>query len=380
VKENPATYRRKGRLRTQVLPVLVWVATLACIVILFRHRARRFEVVGLARAELYQVAATCTGRLNEVAVELFENVQAGQTLAVVETVLDNEHVEAELEVARAEIDHLQAQLTAMRGQLQAEAANLETDRIAAMRRYAVDVEAARLRILELKAQLETDRMTLRDLALDVETAAELVGKDAVAPYELQKAQAQYDTLARQIEQNENVLQQATGDFVLARQRRDEFAGRQFEHPPLDNALEVIRQATNVQHKTVEALLARNIPVELKCPYDGVVSQIWRRSGEALQTGEAVVTVAQAVPTEVVAYAKENQISQVRQNMRVELVKSNRPEMIAASQVVYVGPVMELMPERLWRNPNLPQYGLPVLIRIPPGMELLPGELVGVRGL
>jgi hypothetical protein len=39
-----------------------------------------------------------------------------------------------------------------------------------------------------------------------------------------------------------------------------------------------------------------------------------------------------------------------------------------------------MPERLWRNPNLPQYGLPVLIKIPPGMELVPGELVGVRGL
>lgn len=363
-----------------MLPVLVWLATLGCIVVLFRHRAQRFEVVGLARAEIYQVAATCTGRLNEVAVELFENVKAGQTLAVVETVLDNEHVEAELEVARAQINHLQAQLTAMRGQLKAEAANLETDRIAAMRRYAVDVEAARLRILELKTQLETDRMTLRDLALDVETAAELVDKEAVAPYELQKAQAQYDTLARQIEQNENVLRQATEDFLLARQRRDEFAGRQLEHPPLDSVLEVIRQATNVQHKTVEALLARNIPVELKCPYDGVVSQIWRRSGEALQTGEAVVTVAQAVPTEVVAYAKENQISQVRENMRVELVKSNRPQQVAASQVVYVGPVMELMPERLWQNPNLPQYGLPVLIKIPPGMELLPGELVGVRGL
>ena len=67
-------------------------------------------------------------------------------------------------------------------------------------------------------------------------------------------------------------------------------------------------------------------------------------------------------------------------MRVELVKSNRPEQVAVSQVVHVGPVIELMPERLWQNPNLPRYGLPVLIRIPPGMELVPGELVGVRGL
>jgi outer membrane protein TolC len=103
-------------------------------------------------------------------------------------------------------------------------------------------------------------------------------------------------------------------------------------------------------------------VELKCPYAGVVSQIWRRSGEALQAGEALITVAQAAPTEVVAYVKEKQIGQVSENLRVELVKSNRPEQVAVSQVVYVGPVMELMPERLWQNPNLPQYGLPVLIR------------------
>jgi multidrug resistance efflux pump len=363
-----------------LLPVFVWLAVVGCVVVLFRHRAGRFEVVGLAQAELYQVAATCTGRLREVPVQLFEKVEAGQTLAVVETVLDNEHVGAELEVARAEIHHLQAQLTAMRGQLQAEAENLETDRIAATRRYAVDVETARLRILEFKTQLETDRMMLRDLAIDVETARELVDKDAIAPYELQKAQAQYDALARQVQENENLLRQATEDFLLAEQRRSDFVKRQPEHPPLDSALEVIRQATNVQQKRVEALLARHIPVELKCPYDGVVSQIWRRSGEALQAGEAVVTVAQAVPTEVVAYAGQNQIGQVRENLPVKLVKSNRPEQVAASQVVHVGPVIELMPERLWQNRNLPQYGLPVLIKIPPGMKLVPGEMVGVRGL
>jgi len=40
----------------------------------------------------------------------------------------------------------------------------------------------------------------------------------------------------------------------------------------------------------------------------------------------------------------------------------------------------LMPERLWVNPNIPEWGRPILIKIPPGLELVPGELVGVRGL
>jgi hypothetical protein len=38
-----------------------------------------------------------------------------------------------------------------------------------------------------------------------------------------------------------------------------------------------------------------------------------------------------------------------------------------------------MPQRLWRNPNIPQWGRPVLIDIPPGLSLVPGEVVGIRG-
>jgi hypothetical protein len=39
-----------------------------------------------------------------------------------------------------------------------------------------------------------------------------------------------------------------------------------------------------------------------------------------------------------------------------------------------------MPEQLWRNPAIPQWGRPIVIRIPKGLELVAGELVGVRTL
>ncbi|MHC4483362.1 MAG: hypothetical protein ACYSW4_07410, partial [Planctomycetota bacterium] len=57
-----------------------------------------------------------------------------------------------------------------------------------------------------------------------------------------------------------------------------------------------------------------------------------------------------------------------------------PAQVAASQVVYLGANIELMPQQLWQNPNIPEWGRPVLIKIPPGPELVPGEVVGIRGL
>jgi hypothetical protein len=67
-------------------------------------------------------------------------------------------------------------------------------------------------------------------------------------------------------------------------------------------------------------------------------------------------------------------------MEVELVKTSLPPQVAASKIVDIGPTVELIPQRLWRNPNVPQWGLPVLVEIPPGLKLVPGEVVGIRGL
>jgi len=67
-------------------------------------------------------------------------------------------------------------------------------------------------------------------------------------------------------------------------------------------------------------------------------------------------------------------------MPVELIKDREPAQIATSQVTHIGPIMELMPERLWLNPNIPQWGRPVVIGVPDGLDLISGEIVGIRGL
>ena len=375
---------RPGRLRVHIVPFLVWVAAVVCVAGLFYRRAQRFEVLGLAQGPVHQIAATCTGRLKSVPVQLFQQVNVNDEVAEIDTVLDNEHLHEELLTAQAEIDRLQAEVAATEDRMRTEAANLQGDRVVDERRFSVDVENASLQVLGLETQLETDRLMLDDLELNrkmlLVQAQGRLPADKTAFYDLQKAKAERNRLLKAIDEKGRLLRQAQSDFAEAQQRRDEFAKRQPQHPSVDSALEVISKAIAVQQQRIEELKARRVALVLRSPVHGVVSQILARPGEAVLAGDPILTIAEVEPSEIVAYAGEDQISQIKEGMPVELVKNTEPARIMSSQVLYVGPMVEQMPPRLWRNPNIPQWGCPILISIPPSLELRPGELVAIRGL
>ncbi|HUW18927.1 MAG TPA: HlyD family efflux transporter periplasmic adaptor subunit [Sedimentisphaerales bacterium] len=380
MKAAAVTTCRAGRLRVHVLSFLVWLAAVAAVAVLFRHRAARFEILGLAQGQAHQVAANCDGRLKTIHVQLFERITRGRELVTINTILDNQTVQAQLSTAQAEVQHLTAQLAATRQRLLAEAANLQTDKVVSLRRFSADMENARLGVLQLKTQLKTDQMLLEEQAVEVKIVRSLVEQDAVAPYELQKAEARYATTAKRIEENEDVLQQAVRDYIEANTRLEEFAGIEPQHPAVDIELEIIQKAITVQEKRIDELLARTQPLVLKSPLDGVVSFIARGPEEAVMAGDPILTIVAARPAEIIAYAGQDQLKHIRERMPVELARAGEPTKIATSQVVYLGPRMELMPERLWRNPNIPQWGRPMLIKVPPGLELVCDEVVAIRGL
>ena len=395
------------RLRLHLLPILVWLGALACVIGLFSRRSQRFEVLGMARGEIRQIAVSCTGRLTDIRVDLFEQVAAGQTLAVVDTVLDSESmVEAELrsqlDATIAAIEHLTAQLVPTQETLMAEKADREINLAVEMRRFRVDADQARLQILALNAQIASDRVLLADLAAEVDIIEALVKEDAVAPYELQKAKAQHDSLAKKVQENEILLAQTEADLVQAKERLDSFAQRQLVHPSVDGVLEVIRKEIRVQEelvhglvKQLEALRARRV-IELKAPFAGVVISIQGRAnqailrrpgedvirqiGEVVRAGDSILALAEFTPSEIVAYVSEIQLGLIQEKAPVEIIKSRTPEQKAQCHVDSVGPALELMPEQLWLNPAFPQWGRPIIIRIPEGMELVAGEMVGIRTL
>ncbi len=373
-----------------LVPVAVWLTAVSVVVWLFCQRAQRFQVVGIAQVQVRQVAANCAGRLKSVPVRLYDRVTTGQVVAVVDTVLDNEYDEAVLRAQigtiSAEIEHLVAQLVPTQNDLEVSRTDRETTRISDLRRFSVDVENARLRILELKAQLAADRMTLQDLASEVKITEDLASREAVTPYELAKIKGQYETLAATIADNEQLLEQAQVNLETAQQRLTDYTGVQPHQVSVESALEVIRKAIGVEEGRMQEVsarleaLQRRHALELTSPVDGVVSQIWRNEGEAVAAGDPIVTIAEVRSTEVTGFARQELAGLVRENMTVEIVKATEPMQVATSRVTYVGPVVEQMPAQLWQNPNTPQWGRPFTVSIPPDLIITPGEIVGIRGL
>jgi len=392
MKKTKTTICCSSSLRRHVLPVLVWLGAVACVFVLFGHRSQRFEVLGIAQGRIHQVSAPVDSQLKIVSVELFDNVSKGQMLAV----LDDSQLNAQIATINAEIEHLTSQLVSIQDTMLADAANRQTDGIASQRQFYVDVENARLGILEQKALIETDKIAAENLAIEVKIAAELLEKKAIAPYELQKAKALYNVVAKRIEETQYLLTQSEHDLQQASQRRDAFALHQTVHPSVDSSLETIRKQIAVQEKRIAELSVQRQALRITSPVDGRVVQIQvranqmtsqrpgeevlRKPGEVVLAGEPILVVAETEPTEIIAYVGQKQLAKVKETMVVQLIKNTEPAQIASSQVIRLSPTMELMPQQLWRNPNIAQWGRAILIKIPPGLKLLPGETMGIKGL
>ncbi len=373
-----------------VVPVVVWLAALSVVVWLFYQRAQRFQAMGVARTQVRQVAANCAGRLTSLSVRLYDRVTAGQLVAVVDTVLDNEPnvavLRAQLNTVSAGVQHLTAQLVPTQEDLEATRTDRAVTRISDLRRFFIDVENARLRILELQAQLATDRMTLQNLASEIRITQDLAAREAVAPYELERVQGQHDALAATVADNEKLLEQAQANLEKAQQRLTEFTSVQPQQASIDSALEVIHKAIDVEESRMQEVRAQIKALEdrhelkLMSPVNGVVSQIWRNEGEAVIAGDPIVTIAETESLEVIGYAAQDMASLIYEDMTVEIVKVTPPMQVAQATVTDVGPAVEEMPARLWQNPNTPQWGRPFAVTIPSDLKVIPGEVVGVRGL
>ena len=181
-----------------VVPIIVWVAAVVCVVALFFFRSQRIEVVGLARAQTHSVSTVIPGRVTDLPVALYQPVTKGQVVAVIDTLADNDAAKEQLEAQKitldAQIKHLNAQLLPTRESIESEAATLQNTLASDYRNYALDVERANLRILELKTQIATDEIALQTLAANVSTTRKLIEEDVIDASELQLVQLEHDTV------------------------------------------------------------------------------------------------------------------------------------------------------------------------------------------
>src|SRR5207302_9003699 len=110
---------------------------------------------------------------------------------------------------------------------------------------------------------------------------------------------------------------------------------------------------------------------------GMVSVCSRRSGQAMPSGEPILTLTALSADRIVAYLRQPIVVEPAVGMSVEVRARSLKRPIGRGRILQVGTQIEaidpaLLPPSNFRTPVL---GLPVLVSLPPGLKLLPGEVV-----
>ncbi|MHC4770750.1 MAG: HlyD family secretion protein [Planctomycetota bacterium] len=183
---------KKTKLLTRLLPVFVWGTAAVAVSILFLNQSETAQLKGIAFSHEQIINTTETGYIRSIPVKLYQEVKKGDTLAVIKenTVAMEEYthslLQAERATAEAELEKLKAELIAAEDRLYLDKADRENEITVTERRLAVDMERARLEALEIKSDLGPDRLTLKDLEVELEIVTRLVAEQASEEYDSRK--------------------------------------------------------------------------------------------------------------------------------------------------------------------------------------------------
>ena len=362
------------RIRYQMVPVVTFCVVVLLTGWLWRRHRQLPGLVGEVEAIRVAVRSQYDGLLvplDSGPLEVFDDVQAGQAVAR----LDDGPAQAALAALKKEVEKLQDELRAAAARYEQEEADRRYSRFNETRRLAVDVERARLARLGLLADLQRYRVRLNRLTklLGEAVKARQAGGEsfqAVVDLTLQR-----DEVQARIQGTQQALKQAEADLKSAEERLK--AHPSARPADLEALLEPFRKARAAQEARVRELELQIAAMSIRSPISGKVCAILRHPGEAVRAGEDILVIAAGRGRHIITYVRQYERFRPQVGMPVIVRPRSGPARTLKSHVARVGPQVEEVPPHQRLDPARLEWGLPVLIALPPGANLRPGELVDI---
>lgn len=365
--------QRMADFKRRRVPLLVWLGAAVIYTFFMVGSGTRYDCVGLALSASHEISAPATGRIESLLVAAYDDVEAGQVLARI----DDAEVEARLERSLATIRQLTAELEAARARGRSNRSRDQSEMAGDLRQFQTNEEQRRLKVLELRVTVESDEIQEERLALDQSRSGRLLEEGLIGQAEHDSIRLRHEEVARRNEQNTTLLHQLEQEYASARTRRMQFEQGLPELPEQEPELLPLREAIDVESQRLKEIRARRESLTLRSPVAGHVASVVSREGQTVVPGEPILTVAAHGVTEIVAFLSEADDRTVLPASTVKVSSVKRPGSAAESSVIRAAPGLEILPERLWRDPSIPSYGRAVVIAAAPGLTLLPGELIQV---
>jgi len=333
--------------RIQVLPFIVFGATVIAIALLWRNTIQPVGMVGFVETNQVYVTSLQDGLISELFVDRFEEVKKDQHVCVVVNT-DPELVVAMIQTAKADLQVILARsgVDIARGHQQ-------------LQQLAGDLSIERIRQTALIPQLVLAETNL--------VAAEhLFRTGAGTQQAYDAALAQRDALREQIRERKIYIQNLSSNL----------ASLEISDEPLKKA---VLAAIQAKEKELELTLK---PSVLKSPIDGLVAMIHHRAGEKVRRGDPIVTIASPSATNVIGYVRQPIQRHPRVGETVRVTTRTSPRRSGTGQIAKVGAQLEPINQPLISaETRRYEVGLPIVVSLPPDLfrqlNLMPGEFVDI---
>ncbi len=366
------------RIRYQLFPVVCMCAAVLTTGWLWSRRNVGYNLIGEAHVKTRDVLSPISGVLvplkQKPQIGLLDRVQKGKTVVAQ---LDTRPSEAALALLDQERTRLHQELVAKQEELQITLADRKQALDLEARRLAGQVEGLKLKILDCRAAIETDKIELQRVTGAYENAKDLASRSVISQRELLEAQLRRDAVAKRLASNEAILTQVETQRENAAKQLGAIPATQTA--AIDKILEPLRTRIVEHQQKVQLLMAQIESLTIVAPLTGQVSAVHRHPGETVQAGDPIISITDEESHHIVSYVREDQKIRPTKGMRVQ-IRSRFDGKVVPSEVEEVGPRYAPIPVHHSRakDPKASEWGLPILIRLPPALSSLrPGELVEV---
>lgn len=357
-----ALYRALFLLRTRLGPVALFAGTVYAAWLVFQDVGGRGAVLGVAQGQEVRLAPLYDARVESVAVEVGQQVEAGQVIVS----LDPAPIDAQIQLLEAERAKVSAEIKATAALARQEATS-ET------RRLATDLESAEVALAEATAEARSLGAELRATAEQRRKLAALVEQRMASAQDASEVNVRWAALKKQTEEAERSLVVLRERVDAARKRMSDGSAdlSEVSAEPLRRELEGIERSIDDLQKQRSALVLRS-------PIAGQVSSLLVRPGEVAPAGVPVATVVGTASGRVFACVSETQAMSVRVGDQALLWPKGRSGEPLRGRTVSIGPVVAELPLRCRSVPSLPAWGREVVIQLDDEVKLLPGQAFDVR--
>lgn len=339
--------------RTRFMPVVVFSIAALATALLWEEKSSAPMIIGEVYAPQGPVAAPASGVVEGLRLQVYQDVRAGEVIGNIRRV-PAPQAEAALEVLRAEIRMIRLGAG---------------DPALDQRRNLLSWQSLRRDWMLARAELASLRVQMRQAEVDSKRYERLVGHGAESQAIYEQAKALCDSLfaeEAEVRQLVDDLGKAVGDF-----RPEE--GRGLPGEGLKASLEW-------KEAELASLEAQLDPLPLVAPYDGRITLVYRQNGDFVREGEPVVASRASQADFIIGYARPPLHQSLEIGMGIEVIPRAGKQEAGKARLVSIGPGFEALPPVLVRPLQAisEERALPLLISLPEGSGLRPGEIVDLR--